>query len=977
MATKIIGIQNKQESGAGDDLTISAGSGNTSGAGGNITITPGAQAVSGGPGKVVIDTLTVGRGASGVATNTAVGVSALNAVTSGGENTAIGNSAGALITTAVRNTLVGYLAGQKVTSSSNTLVGSSSGSNMTTGDSNTGVGKSTLNQCSTGFGHTAIGADAGSSVSTSNNNTLIGFQAGTSVQDGSNNVCLGRSAGAFTGASDNITAISDSVFLGYLTRSSTVSDANAIVIGASAKGEGSNTTVIGTSSTTQCHLYGATQRFGSGAAATIIPFQRTTSGAGNDITIKATDGFTSGAGGSISLQPGAQATTGGNGKVNFLRTGGTTAISISPNYNTNNGGVLWYRTSDGAEIARINCSDTANGSLTFDCPFSFTFNQQTTFGGSIAIISNGIITFGVSYNGAMKTAGRGTIGIYELYDCSNGGSLAFKASTPAEITTSQNNYVLTGSAFQRLNCTAASDITGVAPPGGSHVDGRMITIHNVGTAKITLKHDSSSSTAANRFITPTAGDIVLGPNRIVQAIYDGTSTRWRLHGETYPYIYPTTDGSNNQVLTTNGSGTLSWSTVSSGGAGTVTSVGLSLPNIFSVSGSPVQSSGTLTGTLANQNANLVFAGPSGGAATTPAFRSLVASDLPTITSLGTVTSGTWNATAIGIAYGGTGQTTATAAFNALSPITTLGDIVYGSGTNAATRLAGNTTATKNFLSQTGTGSVSAAPSWSTVSKSDVGLGSVENTALSTWAGTSSITTLGTIATGTWSATNIALNKGGTAASLTAVNGGIVYSSASAMAITAAGTSNQVLISNGAAAPTWATINTLPVVSVSDTAPSGVSAGSLWWESSTGTLKVYYNDGTSSQWVDTSPASSSIGGTLSGVQIQGYSETKTSPTISAGALTLNIANGNTFTVSLNANITSLSITNVPTGTNAVSFTLILTADGTARTITWPASVKWPGAVAPTLTSTLNKIDVYTFLSVDNGTTWLGMQSGKNF
>ena len=385
----------------------------------------------------------------------------------------------------------------------------------------------------------------------------------------------------------------------------------------------------------------------------------------------------------------------------------------------------------------------------------------------------------------------------------------------------------------------------------------------------------------------------------------------------------------------------------------------------------------MTGTLANQNANLVFAGPSGGAATTPAFRSLVASDLPTITSLGTVTSGTWNATAIGIAYGGTGQTTAAAAFNALSPITTLGDIVYGSGTNAATRLAGNTTATKNFLSQTGTGSVSAAPSWSTVSKSDVGLGSVENTALSTWAGTSSITTLGTIATGTWSATNIALNKGGTAASLTAVNGGIVYSSASAMAITAAGTSNQVLISNGAAAPTWATINTLPVVSVSDTAPSGVSAGSLWWESSTGTLKVYYNDGTSSQWVDTSPASSSIGGTLSGVQIQGYSETKTSPTISAGALTLNIANGNTFTVSLNANITSLSITNVPTGTNAVSFTLILTADGTARTITWPASVKWPGAVAPTLTSTLNKIDVYTFLSVDNGTTWLGMQSGKNF
>jgi hypothetical protein len=843
MATKIIGIQDKQESGAGDDLTISAGSGNTSGAGGNITITPGAQAVTGGPGKVVIDTLTVGRGASGVATNTAVGVSALNAVTSGGQNTAIGNSAGALITTQLRNTLVGYLAGQKVTSSSNTLVGSSAGSNMTTGDSNTGVGKSALNQCSTGFGHTVVGADAGSSVSASNNNTLIGFQAATSLQDGSNNVVVGRSAGAFTAASVNVNAIADCVFLGYLTRASTVSDSNSIVIGASAQGEGSNTTVIGNTSTTQTHLYGSTQLIGSGSAATIIPFQRTTSGAGNDITIKATNGFTSGAGGSISLQPGAQATTGGNGKVNFLRTGGTTAISISPNYNTNNGGVLWYRTSDGAEIARINCSDTANGSLTFDCPFSFYFNQQATFNGTYAIISNGIITFGVSYNGAIKTAGRGTIGIYEQYDCSNGGSLAFKASTPAEITTSQNDYVLTGSAFQRLNCTAASNITGVAPPGGSHVDGRMITIHNVGTARITLKHDSSSSIAANRFITPTAGDIVLGPNRIVQATYDATSTKWRLHGETYPYIYPTTDGSNNQVLTTNGSGTLSWSTVSSGGSGTVTSVGLSLPNIFSVSGSPVQSSGTLTGTLANQNANLVFAGPSGGAATTPAFRSLVASDLPTITSLGTVTSGTWNATTIGIAYGGTGQTTAASAYNALTPITSLGDLVYGSGTNAATRLAGNTTATKNFLSQTGTGSVSAAPSWSTVSKSDVGLGNVENTALSTWAGTSSITTLGTIATGTWSATAIAANKGGTGQTgYTA--GDLLYASGTTdLTKLGIGSSGQVLTSNGSS-PTWAAAGGTYFTS-STTAPSSPIAGSRWWNTSLGILYTY--DGT--QWLE--------------------------------------------------------------------------------------------------------------------------------
>jgi len=48
----------------------------------------------------------------------------------------------------------------------------------------------------------------------------------------------------------------------------------------------------------------------------------------------------------------------------------------------------------------------------------------------------------------------------------------------------------------------------------------------------------------------------------------------------------------------------------------------------------------------------------------------------------------------------------------------------------------------------------------TLVKGDVGLGNVENTALSTWAGSANITTLGTITTGTWSATAIGVTKGG-------------------------------------------------------------------------------------------------------------------------------------------------------------------------------------------------------------------------
>jgi hypothetical protein len=59
-------------------------------------------------------------------------------------------------------------------------------------------------------------------------------------------------------------------------------------------------------------------------------------------------------------------------------------------------------------------------------------------------------------------------------------------------------------------------------------------------------------------------------------------------------------------------------------------------------------------------------------------------------------------------FGGTGQTAYA-----------LGDTLYSSATNTLTRLSGNTTTTRQFLSQTGTGSVSAAPTWSTLVNSDL------------------------------------------------------------------------------------------------------------------------------------------------------------------------------------------------------------------------------------------------------------------
>lgn len=70
-----------------------------------------------------------------------------------------------------------------------------------------------------------------------------------------------------------------------------------------------------------------------------------------------------------------------------------------------------------------------------------------------------------------------------------------------------------------------------------------------------------------------------------------------------------------------------------GGVGTVTSVGLSLPDIFIVTNSPVTTSGTLTGTFDTQIANTIFAGPTSGSDIIPSFRVLVNADFGSFLSL--------------------------------------------------------------------------------------------------------------------------------------------------------------------------------------------------------------------------------------------------------------------------------------------------------------------------------------------------------
>lgn len=140
------------------------------------------------------------------------------------------------------------------------------------------------------------------------------------------------------------------------------------------------------------------------------------------------------------------------------------------------------------------------------------------------------------------------------------------------------------------------------------------------------------------------------------------------------------------------------------GNGSVTSVGLDAPSIFTVSNSPVTSSGTLTFALNTQNANLVFAGPATGAASAPTFRALVSDDIPSL-GASKITSGT-----LAVARGGTGiasyttgnyiRASGSTTLEQRTPAQVRSDIGAGTGNGTVTSVSG--TGTVSGITLTGT-----------------------------------------------------------------------------------------------------------------------------------------------------------------------------------------------------------------------------------------------------------------------------------
>jgi hypothetical protein len=386
--------------------------------------------------------------------------------------------------------------------------------------------------------------------------------------------------------------------------------------------------------------------------------------------------------------------------------------------------------------------------------------------------------------------------------------------------------------------------------------------------------------------------------------------------------------------------------------------------------------------FSNQTANTFYAAPNGSTGV-PVFRTLVAADIPTLNQNTTGNAATADAlstsrTINGVGFNGTADITISANTpNAISFNTS------GTGTNTPTSFNGANSVTISY------NSIGASP----------------------LAGSSSLTTLGTISAGTWNANVIGSNYGGAGN-----NNGILKANGSGVvSVAVAGTDYESPLSFSS--PFSRNTNTISIQTATNS-NSGILSSNDWQtfnnkqSSMVGGTGVSISGGNTiniGQAIATTNSPSFVGLSLSGLNVTGivantaagvlttvsttgtgqvvkentptlitpnigaatasslnatgditakrYKLTMPTATTASSTTSLDLSTGNVFTINLSTNISTLTLTNAAVGTYLVKF--VQDATG-SRTVSFPAAWKWAGGIAPVLTTTANKLDIVTLV-----------------
>lgn len=267
------------------------------------------------------------------------------------------------------------------------------------------------------------------------------------------------------------------------------------------------------------------------------------------------------------------------------------------------------------------------------------------------------------------------------------------------------------------------------------------------------------------------------------------------------------------------------------GTGTVTSVGLTTPGIFTATGSPVTGSGNLGFTVNTQPANTVWAGPTTGADAAPSFRPLAVADIPSLSGAylpltGGAITGPVTAPTPATADNSTNIATTAYVRTAFLPLT--GGTLSGQLTIAGTaglRLTKAAGANNNLLIGATSGSIR----WYVIlgdSAAETGSNAGSNFDINSYSDSSTLI-----------GTQFSINRATGIASFTAIPTSptpTAGDSSTNIATTAFVTSALATAGGG--------------VTISDTAPASPTPGKLWFDSVGLQTYVWYNDPTSSQWI---------------------------------------------------------------------------------------------------------------------------------
>ncbi len=328
------------------------------------------------------------------------------------------------------------------------------------------------------------------------------------------------------------------------------------------------------------------------------------------------------------------------------------------------------------------------------------------------------------------------------------------------------------------------------------------------------------------------------------------------------------------------------------------------------------------------------------------------------------------------------------------------------GTNIAITNA-DASVTVGLTGQVAIANVGTGASTDSGARSNLGLGNVENTALSTWGGSTNIVTLGTITTGTVPVARVSglatVATSGKYSDLTGLPtlGTISSQDASSVAITGGSVNGTSIGASSASSGAFTTLSASSTVSgtgfstylasppaIGGTAPA---AGKFTTLEATGVATV--SAGTVSAPAITTtgdtntgiffPAADSMAFTEGGTEVFRIESNgrmgvgQTSPAtkfdlsgnygqniVAVAALSIDCSAGNYFTKTING-ASTFTFDSVPASR---SFAFALELTHTSGAITWPTSVKWPKDTPPTLTT--GKTHIFIFVTDDGGTRWRG-------